>query len=164
MAEEIINGGNPTEQTNENQKYLDAIAELKKNSVSRAEYDKIRDENTMLLNSIVSGKSLETTSAEEANKPTIEELRKKYFNLEGHPNLDCVQTILDVRDATIERGDKDPFLAFGQKIAPNEEDINKANNVAKVLHECIEYANGDDQLFTNELQRRIIDVMPARRR
>lgn len=164
MAEEIINGGNPTEQTNENQKYLDAIAELKKNSVPRAEYDKIRDENTMLLNSIVSGKAIETASAEEANKPTIEELRKKYFKLEGHPNLDCVQTVLDIRDATIEQGDKDPFLAFGQKIAPNEEDINKANNVAKVLRECIEYADGDDQLFTNELQRRIIDVMPARRR
>lgn len=164
MAEEVINGGTPTEQTNENQKYLDAIAELKKNSVSRAEYDKIRDENTMLLNSIVSGKTTETASAEEANKPTIEEMRKKIFKTEGLSNLEYWQNVLDLRDALIERGDKDPFLPYGQKIAPNEEDISKAENVSKVVRECIEYADGDSQLFTNELQRRTNEVMPARRR
>lgn len=164
MAEEIINGGNPTEETNENQKYLDAIAELKKNSVSRAEYDKIRDENTMLLNSIVSGKTTETASAEEANKPTIEEMRGKIFNSDSLSNLDYWQNVLDLRDALIERGDNDPFLPYGQKIAPSEEDVNKANEVATVVRECIEYAEGDTQLFTNELQRRTIEAMPVRRK
>ena len=44
------------------------------------------------------------------------------------------------------------------KIVPTTEDIECANRVAEVVKECIEYADGDSQLFTNELNRRTVDV------
>ncbi len=159
MTDEIIT---TTETLDETQKYLDTITDLKRNSVSRVEYDKIRDENKKLLETLVNGGTLEA-STEATPKADIKELRHKFLNTEMS-NLDFWKTTLDLRDAIIESGDKDPFLPFGQKIAPTPEDRQKAENVAAVVRECIDYSAGDPEIFTNELQRRTIDVMPARRR
>ena len=58
----------------------------------------------------------------------------------------------------------DPFLPQGKQIAATSDDIKSANRVAEALKDCVEYANGDSQLFTNELQRITRDVIPAARR
>lgn len=148
-----------TEQIDETQKYIDAIQEMKKTSVSRDEYDRIRDENTKLLNSLVNGQAYENTSAE-VTKPDVTELRKAWGKEAS--NLQFWENTLSLRDAIIAEGGKDPFLPYGQKIQPTEEDVLKAEKVATVIKECINYADGDSAIFTNELQRRTIDVAPAR--
>ena len=164
MTDEIIT---TTETTDETQKYLDAIADMKRNSVSRAEYDKIRDENKKLLETLVNGESIEG-SAEPAPKASLKELRTNVFK-KDLSNLEYWQNVLELREHIMTYGDEkgrkeDPFLPHGQKIAPTAEDRQKAQLVADVVGECIEYAEGDAELFTNELQRRTIDVMPNRRR
>lgn len=159
MTDEIMT---TTETIDETQKYLDAISDLKQNSVSRAEYDKIRDENKKLLETLVNGGSIEA-STEATPKHSIEELRGNIFGKELS-NLDYWTNVLELRTALMENGDKDPFLPYGQKIQPTEEDVAKANKVAAVVQECINYAQGDSAIFTNELQRRTIDIMPTRRR
>ena len=151
------------EQLDETQKYIDAIQEMKKTSVSRDEYDRIRDENKKLLESLVNGKSIENASAE-ATKPDIKELRDKFMHSSNMSNLEYWKTTLELRDAIIEQTGADPFLPYGQKIAPTADDVQKANNVASVVKECIEYADGDSAIFTNELQRRTVDTAPARPR
>lgn len=55
-------------------------------------------------------------------------------------------------------GKPDPFLPVGNQIAPTDDDIAAAERVAKVLQECVDYADGDSAVFTNELQRRTIDI------
>ena len=55
-------------------------------------------------------------------------------------------------------GKPDPFLPVGSQILPDDADIAAANKVATVLQECVDYANGDSSVFTNELQRRLVDV------
>ena len=60
------------------------------------------------------------------------------------------------------RGETDPFLPVGKRIVPEQSDIEAANRVAEHLRECIEIANGDSAVFTNELQRRMIDTLPRR--
>ena len=148
------------------QKYIDIINELKANSVSRQEYEKIRTENKQLLTTLVEGKSLETSSTEEAQKPTAAELRKQLFTDNvSMSNLEYWQKTLDLRDAVIKETGKDPFLPYGKKISPTVEDVEAANRVAAVVRECIDYADGDSRIFTNELDRRTIDTAaPAGRR
>lgn len=160
MAEEMLNTNEMD--TDDIQKYIDTINTMKQTSVSRTEYDRVRDENKKLLESIVAGKTVETASTE-APKPDVAELRKKLFNQDLN-NLDYWKNVIELRDTLMENGEKDPFLPCGQKIAPTEEDIQKANKVATIVKDCIEYANGDSMLFTNELQRRTFDAAPARRR
>lgn len=135
-------------------KYLDEINNLKANSVSKEEYDKLRDENSELLKSIVNSRAPEK---EEPKKPAVDinELRVN-FRKENPSNLEYVENALKLRDAIIEQGGTDPFLPQGKKIIPTEQDIEAANRVASVLKECVDYADGDSQLFTNELYRRIL--------
>ena len=163
MTDEIMT----TETVDETQKYLDVIADMKKTSVSRSEYDKVRDENKKLLEALVNGDTLEA-STEAPPKATLSELRNNVFR-KDLSNLDYWQNVLDLREHIMTYGDEkgrkdDPFLPMGQKIAPTAEDRIKAEDVATVVKECIEYAEGDANIFTTELQRRTIDVMPNRRR
>lgn len=151
----------PTEVVDDTQKYLDVIAEMQRNSVPKDVVDKLREENARLLNAYANG-HVDTGSAEPP-KHDINELRKRFLEKDMN-NLEYAQTTLDLRQASIEAGLGDPFLPIGQKIAPTAEDVQKANQVAAVLQECIDYADGDSAIFTNELQRRTIDVMPTRRR
>ena len=135
--------------------YLAAIKELKQNSVDRAEYDKLRAENKKLLDSIVNGQSVEVEPVPE--KKSIEELREAYLK-EDQTNLEYITNTLNLRKALIEEGKPDPFLPIGNQILPTDEDVAAANKVAEVLQECVDYADGDSSVFTNELQRRLVDV------
>lgn len=145
-----------------NEMYIDAINELKQNTVSKEEYERVKKDNKKLLDALTAGKTIESDAAAPA-KPSIEELRKNWKK-PNQSNLEFWENTLALRDAVVKQGGKDPFLPFGQKISPTAEDVQKANNVAAVVRECIEYADGDSELFTNELQRRTIDVMPTKPR
>lgn len=142
--------------------YISAINELKANSVDRSKYDSLRAENKRLLDSIVNGQTVELSQVQQPKKD-INELRKAVFKDES-TNLQYWTNVLDLRDALIENGERDPFLPYGQKILPTNEDIECANRVANVVRECIEYAEGDTEIFTNELQRRMVDTPYARKK
>lgn len=156
MAEEQTNVTG-TQVEDMTQDYLAAIKELKENSVDRSKYEELRAENKKLLDSIVNGQEMEVAKTEE--KASVEELRNKLFNGEQDlSNLDFISTALELRSALIEKGEPDPFLPVGNQISPTDSDIAAANKVAQVLQECVDYAEGDSGVFTNELQRRTIDV------
>ena len=139
------------------QDYLNAIKDLKQNSVSRSEYDKLKAENKELINSLVNGQVVTNEPAKEMKD--INKLRKELFNPDKElSNLEYATKALELRDALIESGEADPFLPIGSKYTPRVDDINTANKVAEVLKECIEYAEGDTRLFTSELDRRTNDV------
>ena len=140
------------------QDYIKAINDLKANTVDKSEYEKIRADNKRLLDSIVNG----ATADEEPKAPVLrepQEIRKELFTTDASlSNLDFAQKALELRTSLIARGETDPFLPSGKQILATNEDIEAANRVASVLSECIEYAQGDNSVFTNELQRRTIDV------
>ena len=143
----------------DNTDYITAIKELKENSVDRSKYDQLKAENKRLLDSIVNGTDIGQVQAQE--KKSVDELRSAYLK-EDQTNLEFVQNTLALREALIEKGEPDPFLPIGNKILPTEEDIATANRVAQVLQECVDYAEGDSNVFTNELQRRTVDIpMPV---
>lgn len=135
-------------------KYLEEIQKLKANSVSKDDYDKLKDENRDLLNSIVNGRTV-TEEEQPKAKKDINELRAN-LRKENPSNLEYIQNVLELRKAVIDEGGTDPFLPYGQKIVPTHEDIESANRVANTLQECVDLADGDSLLFTNELYRRLI--------
>lgn len=139
----------------DNTDYIAAIKELKENSVDRSKYDALKAENKKLLDSIVNGTEIAQQQSEE--KKSTEELRKNYLK-EDQTNLEYIENTLKLREALMAEGKPDPFLPIGSQILPTDEDIATANKVADVLQQCVDYAEGDSAVFTNELQRRIVDV------
>ena len=151
------------ENLDDTNQYIEAIREMKQNSVSKEAYEKLKEENKQLLDSLINGKQVEIKQTKEPVDVAM--LRKKLFNdTQPLSNLDYASNALELRDALIEQGEMDPFLPYGQNISPTDEDIQKAEKVATIMRECIEYAEGDSELFTNELQRRMIDSMPIRKK
>lgn len=141
--------------------YLAAIKELKENTVSKDEYEKLVAKNKQLLDAYVHGQAPEKVEAEVTQ--TVEELREKAFK-DGQTNLEYVTNALALRNKVIEEGGVDPFVPNGYQIKPTEEDIQAAQRVADVLQQCVDYAEGDSEVFTNELQRRTIDIAPMHKR
>lgn len=142
--------------------YIAEIEKLKSNTVSKEQYEAMREENRKLLNSLVNG--TREAAAPEEPKTSIEDLRKKLFQTEEISNLEYCKAAVELRDRLIEEGQPDPFLPSGKNIVATDEDIACANRVAAALKECIEYADGDSAIFTNELQRITVDTAPNRRK
>ena len=133
------------------QDYITAIKELKQNSVDRSEYDKLKAENKKLIQAVVNGQSVEGESKPEYRD--VNEIRDELFNHE-HNNLEYIKLALELRNTLIAKGETDPFLPVGSQISPTADDADTAEKVAQVYQECIDYADGDSSLFTQELQRR----------
>ena len=147
------------------QDYLAAIKELKEKSVDRSEYDKLRAENKKLIDAVVNGQpGQEEPVVSKHSKEQIDELRNELFNSPKElNNLEYITKAMELREALIENGEPDPFLPVGKQISPTRDDIEGAEKVAQVYRECIEYAEGDSEVFTNELMRRTRDVKLPRK-
>lgn len=142
--------------------YIEVINDLKKNTVSKEEYDKLREENKMLLKNIAN--NVPTPSDDEPKQEPVDvnKLREELFNTDGQDmtNLDYITKVMELRKALMDRGERDPFLPSGQNILPTDEDIKTANRVAEVYQNCIDVADGNSDIFTQELQRVTVDVVP----
>lgn len=147
------------------QDYLAAIKELKEKSVDRSEYDKLRAENKKLIDAVVNGQpGQEEPAFTKHSKEQIDELRNDLFNSPRElNNLEYITKAMELREALMENGEPDPFLPVGKQISPTRDDLEGAEKVAQVYRECIEYAEGDSEVFTNELMRRTRDVKLPRK-
>ena len=147
------------------QDYLAAIKELKENSVNRSEYDKLRAENKKLIDAVVNGQpGQEEQVVVKHSKEQIDDLRNDLFNSPRElNNLEFITKTMELREALMENGEPDPFLPVGKQISPTRDDFEGAEKVAQVYKECIEYAEGDSEVFTNELMRRTRDVKLPRK-
>ena len=147
------------------QDYLAAIKELKENSVNRSEYEKLRAENKKLIDTVVNGlPGQEEQVFVKHSKEQIDDLRNELFNSPRElNNLEFITKAMELREALMENGEPDPFLPVGKQISPTRDDLEGAEKVAQVYKECIEYAEGDSEVFTNELMRRTRDVKLPRK-
>ena len=141
--------------------YIDQIKKLKENSVSKDDYNKLKADNKKLIDALANGSQIEDAVGPKIDAvDKINELRTKLFSKGSNlNNLEYCDTALQLREALIENGERDPFLPFGHNVIATDSDIETANRVANVMRECIDYADGDSDIFTNELQRRTVDVV-----
>ena len=158
MAEEIKND-NDTMETD----YVAAIEELKRNTVSREQFDKMKNENKRLLDALANNQQLEGAAAIKVEKKSINDLANSIMS-GNNSNLNYVKTALELRERMLEEGMEDPFVPQGKKISPTREDYELAQRVADGLQSCIDYADGDSAIFTQELQRITKDTAIPRRR
>lgn len=160
MEEKELNNVTGTQVEDSTQDYLAAIKELKQNSVGRDEYEKLKAENKKLIDAVVNGQVVEEPAQNLVHsQEEIQQLRNELFNNEKDlSNLEYVSKALELREALMENGQPDPFIPVGKQISPTREDIEIAEKCAQVYKECIEYAEGNSEVFTNELMRRTRDV------
>jgi len=133
--------------------YINQLNEIRSNTVSKADYNKLAEDNKRLMNALANG---ERIANEEKPVVDIEAIRKSIFSpdTQKKTNLQYFTEVLTLRDALIERGEKDPFLPFSSEYRVNDTDIRDAERIAEQIRECVEYADGDPSVFNVELQRR----------
>lgn len=158
MAEEIIE---QQTQENDNSNYIEAINNLKATTVSKDKYDKLKEENAKLLNSLVKGETI--AAAPETPKKTVNDIRTELFTKE-HTDLEYVDLALQLRDATLEETGKDIFVSNSTTQPAKEEDYASAQKAADVFKQCIDSSNGDNALFLAHLQNRMLDVALPKKR
>lgn len=132
---------------------VEALAQLKANTVSKDEYAKLKQENQKLLKSIINGEAVDAPIT--TYEPNIQELRNQLFSGDTEmTNLDYVTKAVELRNALLDAGEADPFLPKGHEVALKPADYEVADRVANVFQECIDIADGNPDLFTAELMKR----------
>ena len=102
---------------------VQAINELKQNSVSKEQYQKVVEEKNKYLKALIDGNQV--AEAQPKEPVNIDELRNSLFGEELN-NLDYAKKALELRDAIIEKEGKDIFVGRGSKLTPTTEDYERA--------------------------------------
>ena len=140
---------------------IEALREIKKNSVPRSEYDRVVAERNRIFTAYANGEREEKPI--ESTPVDVDALRHDILSGELS-NLEYAEKVLKLRNELIAQGQRDPFLPYGKDVYPTMEDEAEAQAVADALEDCIEAANGDSAIFTNELQRIMVNTAPQRRK
>ena len=140
-----------------------ALKEARENSVPKADYEKLEKVNKDLVDQIINGEGNVGNGQPTPEKVDIKALREDLYGPKGADlsNLDFWKKTLQLRNAVIEQEGYDPFLPHGAKIKPNEQDVERAEAVAKTVEKCIEEANGNSEVFTALLQAETANDSPS---
>lgn len=105
-----------------------------------------------------------TISEESAPKyRTKEEIRKDLMHdTADKTNLEYLTLALELDDACIREDGKSCFLPKGKGVNPTLEEKEVAQRFHQVVQECIDYADGDPDVFNMELQRRTTETKPSK--
>ncbi len=136
----------------DNTAYIDAIRDLKENTVDRKLYQKLKDERDTLIKSLTNGDSL--AAAEVAQVRSLAECREDFL-APSKSECDYLEKVLALREAAMREGELDPFVADGHHVTPTPYDYQRAQEIADIYRECLDYADGDDKVLINEIQRRM---------
>ena len=149
---EQLNPDNEPEMTAK--EYINQINDLKERTVSREEYERIKNDNRELAKALINGTGANIpgiTKPEE--KPDLDDLRKKLFTKKSKNDLEYFTNLLALRDGVMADGQPDPFLPINREFRATAQDEADAERIATQIKEAIEYANGDTAVFSNDLRR-----------
>lgn len=135
--------------------YINQIKDLKEKTVSREEYERIKNDNRELAKALINGAGANIpgiTKPEE--KPDLDDLRKKLFTKKSKNDLEYFTNLLALRDGVMADGQPDPFLPINREFRATAQDEADAERIATQIKEAIEYADGDPAVFSNDLRRR----------
>lgn len=158
MEDTNTNGTPAGENPDCTEDYIKALQELRSTTVPKTEYEKLRADNQRLLKTLVDGGSINPEDAP-GDKRTVDQIRQDLFGKEN-TNIEFWTNALSLREKLIEQGERDPFLPYSHDYVPTEEDVASAERVAEGISKCIEYADGNPDIFTSELQRITVDTVP----
>lgn len=155
MSEEVITTApGAEEEVLDHQNYINAIQEMKDKTVDKTLYDKLLRERNDLINTLANGGTLPAGREETA---TLEECRKA-FNGKLSGQCDMFEKLLAMREAGLREEGEDCFVSTGRHITPTQADYQRAQELADIYRECLDYAQGDDGVFVGEMSRRMVDT------
>ena len=135
--------------------YINQINNLRENTVSREEYERIRNDNRELAKALINGTGANIPGiTKPENKPDLDDLRKKLFTKKSKNDLEYFTNLLALRDGVMADGQPDPFLPINREFRATAQDEADAERIATQIKEAIEYADGDPAVFSNDLRRR----------
>ena len=147
----------------DNTDYIDAIKELKQNSVDKDKYDALKAENKKLLEAMINGTELQSQSAEKLDSRL--EYYKKYKENKFNNDLEYWENFLNLRKATMKEYGADPCVTGNYGLTPEGGRANAAYGEAETVQEQMEMiedfvkeANGNPLIFETLLQ----SAMPKR--
>lgn len=156
MSEEEKEQQNPDNEPEMTAKeYINQINDLKEKTVSREDYERIKNDNKELAKALINGTGANIpgiTKPEE--KPDLDDLRKKLFTKKSKNDLEYFTNLLALRDGVMADGQPDPFLPINREFRATAQDEADAERIATQIKEAIEYADGDPAVFSNDLRRR----------
>lgn len=72
-------------------------------------------------------------------------------------DIEYLKNALAYRKKLIEEGYPDPFQGHGPKYEADDREQEKADRFAQIIQECLDYADGDISVLSNEVNRRTIE-------
>lgn len=147
---------NIQQETTENN-YLEVIKNLKDSTVSKDDYNRVLAENKTLLENYINGSNTQEEEPQVQLGRDPNEIREELFGSE-HTNLDYITLTLELRNSLLNRGEPDPFIPQSSRYSPTLQDKEAAERCAAIYQECVDYADGNSQIFTQELMRRTRDI------
>lgn len=147
---------------NEELDRVDDIQAWKASHVSKDKYDEIAKENKKLMKALMNGETINATLAPEA-PVDVNKLRQELFGENSQLGVcDRFEKMLQLRDAEMKAGKPDPFFGRGLNLSAQEKA--ELARAGETYRHCLDVAQGDDQLFTMELQRLTKDVVIPRKK
>lgn len=158
MTDEMTNsvsGNENVEQDTNN--YIEAIKEMKANSVSRDSYDKLKEDNRQLLEALINGGQIDIPTAEEPTmsaQEAIDNFHQLAGRKKGRP-LDCefATEALKMRDIVLQEKGEDVFLPSN----PTDVDYKNAADVVAFLSYLVEVSDGNNEVFEREMNRHLVE-------
>lgn len=77
-------------------------------------------------------------------------------------DIQIAKNIMDLRDYYIETKNEDILVPNSRMYENTQQDYDTAQRVSDIIKECIEYADGDNQLFVQEISRRMPNDSPVK--
>ena len=134
-----------------------AMKELKENSVSKSEYEKVVQEKRELTKAIIDGSVIRANDMNNEKEPDLKELGNSIFE-DGLSNLEMVKRELKYREAFMKKFNKDPFAPNNANMTAFDQE--RAAAVADVMQECVNECEDNPNLFTALLNERIKEDSP----
>ncbi len=124
----------------DNTDYIAAIEELKKNSVSKDQYDALAAREKKLLEAVVNGQEI-STSKQESLEPRLE-YYKKYKENKFSNDLDYWTNMVNLRKATIKEYGADPCVTGNYGLTPDGGRIEPSYGEAETIQEQFDIIEG----------------------
>ena len=127
-------------------KLLDEVENLKKNSVPKEEYEKLKLKNKELMKRIVDGGGQDEKPEETID---LNKIREELFtnNAEGLSKREFWDRVLTLRHERLKNEGVDIFLPKGRKTRYTRLDIESANKVDEVISDMLEQSADNPGLF-----------------
>lgn len=154
MTDEVRNEG-----MDEEVDYVAVVQELRDNTVSKDEYNKLKSENQKLFKALAAGEKI---AQETTPKKSIDELRKDVRT--AQTSLDGIKASLALREAVLEKSGEDIFVPHGRKIMATDEDEAAAKRVAETFQQWVDASNDDPVMFASIMMSNTVDTVPPRKR